>query len=240
MLLQTLNFFNNDWCSSPTVLGRFMKGLYNTLSPKPKYTFIWDVSVVLKYLSSLVPLEKLSLRLLTLKLTALIALSTAPRAQTLVSLDLGCMNILNNKIVFHFRNLLKTSKQDKSFSLEICHYEKECLCAMHTCLHYIDRTKSLRKSQQLLVSYSTLNSVTSSTIARWLKTVLSDAGIDTNQFKAHSYRSAASSAAFSRGCSLDLILKTADWSSAKNFEKFYLREVESRNINFTEAVMDCN
>ena len=99
---------------------------------------------------------------------------------------------------------------------------------MHTCLNYIDKTKSLRKSQQLLVSYSTLNTVTSSTIERWLKTILSDAGIDTNLFKAHSYRSAASSAAFSRGCSLDLILKTADWSSAKNFEKFYLREVESR------------
>ena len=77
---------------------------------------------------------------------------------------------------------------------------------MHTCLHYIDRTKSLRKSQQFLVLYSTLNSVTSSTFARWLKTVLSDVGIDTNQFKAHSYRSAASSAAFYRGCSLDLIL----------------------------------
>ena len=67
--------------------------------------------------------------------------------------------------------------------------------------------------------------------------MLFNSGIDIDKFKAHSYRSAAVSAAFSRGCSLDLILKTADWSSAKNFKKFYLREVESRDVNFSNAVM---
>ena len=47
----------------------------------------------------------------------------------------------------------------------------------------------------------------------WLKEVLFNSDIDTDKVKAHSYRSAAVSAAFSIGCSLDLILKTADWSS---------------------------
>lgn len=237
MLLQTLNFFNNVWCSNPSFISRFMKGLYNTLLPKPRYTFIWDVSVVLRYLSSLVPVGELSLKLLTLKLTALIALSSAPRAQTLVSLNLDCMTVLNSKVVFQFKNLLKTTKQGKSFILELYHYENESLCVMHTLMHYIDRTKNLRKSQQLLVSYCSFKPVSSSTIARWLKTVLFNAGIDINQFKAHSYRSAAVSAAFSRGCSLELILKTADWSSAKNFRKFYLRVTEPRNVDFGEAVM---
>lgn len=48
------------------------------------------------------------------------------------------------------------------------------------------------------------NSVSSSTIARWLKEVLHLAGIDTSIFKAHSYRSASTSAAFSCGISLGL------------------------------------
>lgn len=237
MLLQTLVFFDNVWCNNPKLITRFMKGLYYKRLPTPKYTFIWDVSVVLRYLSSLFPLEKISLKLLTLKVTALIALSTAPRAQTLVSLNLDCMNITENKIVFHFKNLLKTSKQGKHFVIELLHYENEKLCAMHTVTHYLDRTRNVRKSQQLLVSYCSFSAVTSSTIARWLKTVLFNAGIDTNQFKAHSYRSAAVSAAFSKGCSLDVILKTADWSSAKNFRKFYLREVEPSNLGFARAVM---
>ena len=236
-LLQTLNFFGNIWCSNPVLISRFMKGLYHTRSPKPKYLFIWDVSVVLRYLSNLFPLQELTLKILTLKLTALIALSSAPRAQTLMSLNLDYMNVLDTKIVFYFRNLLKTSKQGKNYFLKLHHYEDEKLCAMHTLLHYIDRTSSERKSQQLLVSYCTFKPVSTSTIARWLRMVLVNAGIDIRKFKAHSYHSAAASAAFSRGCSLDLILQTADWSSAKNFRKFYSREVEPRDISFENAVM---
>lgn len=238
MLLQTLNLFNNEWCVNPRFISRFMKGLFNKLLPKPKYSnFIWDVSVVLKYLSSLFPLDKLSLKLLTLKVTALIALSAAPRAQTIISMNLDCMTVLNNKIVFQFKTLLKTSKQGKSYMLELLHFDDEKLCAMHTVLHYINRTKVQRNSQQLLLSYCSHKPVTSSTIARWLKEVLFNSGIDIDKFKAHSYRSAAVSAAFSKGCSLDLILKTADWSSAKNFKKFYLREIEPNNIEFSRAVM---
>lgn len=238
MLLQTLNLFNNEWCVNPRLISRFMKGLFNKLLPKPKYSnFIWDVSVVLKYLSSLFPLDKLSLKLLTLKVTALIALSAAPRAQTIISMNLDCMTVLNNKIVFQFKTLLKTSKQGKSYMLELLHFDDEKLCAMHTVLHYINRTKVQRNSQQLLLSYCSHKPVTSSTIARWLKEVLFNSGIDIDKFKAHSYRSAAVSAAFSKGCSLDLILKTADWSSAKNFKKFYLREIEPNNIEFSRAVM---
>ena len=238
MLLQTLNLFNNEWCVNPRLISRFMKGLFNKLLPKPKYSnFIWDVSVVLKYLSSHFPLDKLSLKLLTLKVTALIALSAAPRAQTIISMNLDCMTVLNNKIVFQFKTLLKTSKQGKSYMLELLHFDDEKLCAMHTVLHYINRTKVQRNSQQLLLSYCSHKPVTSSTIARWLKEVLFNSGIDIDKFKAHSYRSAAVSAAFSKGCSLDLILKTADWSSAKNFKKFYLREIEPNNIEFSRAVM---
>lgn len=96
-----------------------MKGLFYWIPPKPKYVFTWDVSVVLNYLSTLFPLETLSLRLLTLKLTALIALSSAPRAQTFMLLNLDCMTVMDKKVVFSFKDLLKTSKQGKSFVLEI-------------------------------------------------------------------------------------------------------------------------
>ena len=88
MLLQTINLFDNEWCANPKFISRFMKGLFNKLLPKPRYSgFIRDVSVVLKYLSTLFPLDKLSLKLLTLKVTALIALSAAPRAQTIISMN---------------------------------------------------------------------------------------------------------------------------------------------------------
>jgi hypothetical protein len=77
----------------------------------------------------------------------------------------------------------------------------------------------------------TFKSVSTSTNARWLKTVLTLSEIDTSIFQAHSFRSASSSAAFKAGCSLNNTLKTSNWSSAKNFKRFYLRDIQSTSCN---------
>jgi hypothetical protein len=50
---------------------------------------------------------------------------------------------------------------------------------------YIKATKVLRKSRQLLISYATFEKITTSTVARWLRSVLDRAGIDTG-FLRHS------------------------------------------------------
>ena len=100
-------------------------------------------------------------------------------------------------------------------------------------------TKDVRKSNQLFISYCSYNAVTTSTVARWLKNVLSMSGIDISVFKAHSFRGAAASAAFNKGCSVQMILKTGDWSSVRNFYKFYLRRnVSNDELSFAEAVLN--
>ena len=55
-----------------------------------------------------------------------------------------------------------------------------------------------------------------------MKTSLTEAGIDTEIFKAHSVRGASSSTAAAAGVTTVDILKAADWSSAGTFQKFYL------------------
>ena len=69
--------------------------------------------------------------------------------------------------------------------------------------------------------------VTSSTIARWLKTCLQKAGIDTFKFKAHSTRAAAATKAAMSGSTVDEIMKAADWFSEGIFQKFYYRPQHS-------------
>ena len=54
------------------------------------------------------------------------------------------------------------------------------------------------------------DTVTSSTIARWLKTCLAEAGIDTNVFKAHSVRGVSSFTAAAAGVTTADILNVAD------------------------------
>ena len=81
--------------------------------------------------------------------------------------------------------------------------ENEKLCAHSTLLHYVARTASIRQllnSSQVFVSYGEPYKVVSSaTLARWLKAVLSLAGIDTSIFKGHSFRGALTSKAVSLG-----------------------------------------
>ena len=69
--------------------------------------------------------------------------------------------------------------------------------------------------------------VTSSTIARWLKEVIRDAGIDTNIFKAHSVRAASTSAAAMLGISTNEILEATDSSTESTFQRFYYRPTHS-------------
>ena len=55
------------------LVSRLMKGIFQEKPPRPKYTGIWDVSIVLSHLRSLSPVDKLSLKKLTLKLVVLIS-----------------------------------------------------------------------------------------------------------------------------------------------------------------------
>ena len=80
--------------------------------------------------------------------------------------------------------------------------------------------------------------MTGSTIARWLKTCLQEAGIDTRVFKAHSVQGAASSKAAWSGMTVSDILQAADWSSESSFQKFYHRSTDDKNkASFGKAVL---
>ena len=68
--------------------------------------------------------------------------------------------------------------------------------------------------------------VSSQTLARWATDLLSDAGVDTEIFKAHSTRAAASNLQ-ARSLSSIQICKLADWSTTSGvYQKFYQRYAE--------------
>ena len=93
---------------------------------------------------------------------------------------------------------------------------------MVTLRAYEERTQPFRTSSSvdfksiLFLSWiGQHDPVSSSTIARWLKTLMEDAGIDISIFKAHSVRGAASCAG--AGVTSKDILNAADWSSEGTF-----------------------
>ena len=80
--------------------------------------------------------------------------------------------------------------------------------------------------------------VSSSTIARWLKCFMEEAGIDISIFKAHSVRGATCSTAAGAGVTTKHILEAADWTSEGTFQQFYCRNLKKDDkTTFSTAVL---
>ena len=195
----------------------------------PRYQQAWDVNVALDFLRSLPANEGLPLSTLSQKLALLLALTARKRSSELKMLDLRFMRFLPEGVVFQLPGLTKTSSDVKSvFFAKFDDCGK--LCVAHCLQSYIERTKKFRQplapdiAYQLLVSYYRPHKpVKSCSIARWIKTILTRAGINTNVFKSHSTRLASTSKATAGGVPLEEVLRMADWSGTSSFTRFYYR-----------------
>ncbi len=215
------------------LVSRFMKGVFNSRPALTKYKEIWDISTVLTYIKTLYPLEKISLKELTFKVVMLLAILSSQRCQTLHALQTKDLIVTDSKVVFIVKSLLKTSRPgQKETSIELRAYESDkSLCPVHNISTYLLRTESMRKKHsQFFISYiKPHNPVSKDTIGRWLKNVLTRAGIDTAVYSAHSTRAAASSAAKENNVSIRSIMDHAGWSSENTFMKFYNKEIVADN-----------
>lgn len=112
------------------------------------------------------------------------------------------------------------------------------LCIIRHLLLYMENTKNIRGYEMaLLISHKQPHKkVSVQTISRWLKQVLTTAGVDTNIFKSHSIRAAATSAAMELDVPMDQILETAGWSREKKFQQFYHKPVVKPGT-FAESIL---
>ena len=220
---------------------KFMKGVFNMKPPVPRYSHIWDVKPVLEYLRRLSPARKLDLKKLSQKVVILLALTSAQRVQTLSKLSLDNAQITKTKVSFQVDEHIKQSRPGwVGCKVEAVAYPPDRrLCVVTYITHYIERTQSIRnKEQSLLVSYvKPHRKVSESTIARWIKEIMKEAGIDVNTFKSHSTRAASTSTAKPMDVPIEDILKTGGWSTEQTFQKFYRKPVKKQK-DFATAVLD--
>jgi len=188
----------------------------------PRYSTLWDVRVVIRYLKQLGD-NSLSLHNLTIKLVTLLTLARPSRSMDLCKLDIGSRTFTVQGVVFKPQHL-STKQSRPSRPLADFFYprflENPDVCPVTTLQAYKQRTAEFRalkdgkgKTILFLSWIGNHNPVTSSTIARWIKTCLQEAGIDSGVFRAHSTRGAASSKAAWSGVTVSNILQAADWSS---------------------------
>ena len=217
---------SKDLGSEPR-LARFMKGLFRQNPPKPRYAETWDVDTVLRFIVSLGNNKNLSLKELTLKLAFLLAICSPKRVSELAALSLNHLQRSAERWTFFldYRNKNRISGSAHAAKFETFS-ENPLLCPVRCLSDYLKATESVRgTNDKLLLSFTTHKSVQGATVARWIKQMLENAGID-SKFKAHSTRSASTSKAYKAGASIVEIMEAACWSEkGSTFFKFYNREL---------------
>ena len=228
---------------------RLLKGVFESRPSLPRYKDIWNVSVVLDYLTTLSSFEELNLKDLTQKTVMLVTLLSGQRCQTVYVLTISGMRNTNDAVHFEITKLqepitlLKTSKPGKHQGhLEFRPYPVDRRLCVVTCLkQYVKLTEPVRAGHDSLwLSYSKpFKPVSRDTISRWIRNVLENAGINTKLFGAHSTRAASTSAAQSNNVSINTIMDAAGWSRESTFRKFYDKPIQAVE-NFGDKLVSCS
>ena len=177
------------------IISRFMKGIFNSLPITPVKRNVWNPHTVLHFFKTDWPnRETLTLKQLSQKVTMLLLLVSAQRAQTIIALDIDQMILEETKVTFVINKLLKTSKPSQLPQPLVFHaYDHdERLCIVRHVKEYLHRTGSIRTSTQLLIKCcKPFSAIVTDTLRRWVRDVMTLAGIE-DVFTPHSTRKASS------------------------------------------------
>ena len=144
-----------DFGTNP-VITRFMKDVFETRPPTPKYNSIWDVSIVLKHLTKAYPNVTLPLKDLTHKVLMLLLLVSSQRGQSIHLLDLKHMRKEDERYSFDILQHTKTSRPGMSPTrIQIVRYHPDTTICPLACLQeYINRPQQFRGVEtKLIISY---------------------------------------------------------------------------------------
>ena len=240
----TISKIGNTDLSNNRDINTFFKGLYRLRPSLSKYSFTWDVELVLSELESWFPLESLDLTKLTQKLVMLLALGTGFRVQNLAFLKLDDIISTQAGVQLKVTDLIKTSKAGKTCPHAYLPFftSRPKICIAKTIIYYINRTENIRENAKnlILTIRSPHGPASKETISRWIKDVLKICKID-EQFKSHSTRHASTSKAYRAGLDINIIKQAATWSeNSAIFSKFYHRQLIDTRQNFAKSVFNEN
>lgn len=222
---------------------RLLRGVLNKRPPKPRYSHTWNVDIMVKYIISLGKNSSLSLKVLSMKLVTLFALTCPERISTLANLDLRHCYVHPEGVSFQLTIPRKTGSADKPAEAFFARFNQDKkLCPVECFRHYLKLTRNIRPvipsslPDKLFISFKRpFKPVTTTTLGRWLRTFMSAAGIDCQIFKAHSVRGASTTAAAKAFVPLSTIMSMADWSSSSTFRTFYYKPLY--NSDFAIGVL---
>ena len=218
---------------------RFMKGVFNQRPALPRYNVMWDANIMLNHIKSLSPVASLTLKQLTYKLLSLMLLLSGQRGQTVHLIDIRNIDITPNRFNITIGDLTKTTRPGHhTEQLHFKAYAPNRRLCVHTVIQeYLRRTLEIRgKETRLFIGIRPPHrAISRDTLSRWVKEFMRDCGINMAIFAPHSVRSAAVSAVDrSTKVQLKTILRTAGWTTANTFTKYYKKPISE---NFSDGLL---
>ena len=134
------------------------------------------------------------------------------------------MLLQKGKCTFFIKRPIKTTKPGFHHSpIAFSEYPwHRKICIVTTITDYLQITKNLRTTNQLIISYKKPHkALITSTISRWCKVIFGKAGIDIEKYSSHWTRSASTGKAKIKGLSLSEINKAVGWKETSTFRRFY-------------------
>ena len=182
-------------------------GVFKKRSLQPRYTFVWDVEVVLRFIRE-----------------------NGLRVSIMKHLNATFVVKKSNKITFNFNKLHKSWKRGQP-PPSICYYsfpEEPELCVVMVFEEYSKVSQPPRyeeHSQLLLSTIKPETPVFSSAISGQLTQTLQKAGINAEIFKGHSVRSVFSCKVLVSESFLTEVLKKAICSDKSTLQKFFNTDI---------------
>ena len=234
---------------------QFMKGARRKLPTPRALAPSWDLPTVLDALACppFEPLEQVELKMLSLKTALLLALASAKRIGEIHALSVhqactqfspGCtkVSLLPNpafipKIIGSCSPIELAAFYPPPFTSEE-HRRLHTLCPVRALRIYLDRTLSVRKGDQLFVSWAnphTGKPVSKQRLSHWIVGAIALAytsrGLQPPAgLRAHSTRGLATSWALFKGVSIQEVCAAACWASPHTFVRFYKLDVTSPTL----------
>lgn len=221
---------------------KLLKGIYNARPPAPRYANTWDPAHILAHFDAMAT-TTLSRIQISRKVVTLLAITTLLRCTDIASIQASSIITSDTEASFVLGKPRKTQHAGPLTKITVPAWPRnQTICPVACLKAYISSTSHIRdtsNADNLFISTNKpFRAVGSSTIARWIKIQLQEAGIDTTIFNAHSSRGAAASKAASKGIPINSILKQGQWANESTFAKFYRRDIAGDSNATGRAILD--
>ena len=190
--------------------------------------------LLLRYYDNIDSNDNLQFKALVKKTVMFFIILGARKKHALFTLSSDNIIFKENKVILLPNKTMKHAKLNTPLKHLIYHHypEKQKLSIANCLKSCIGIRNALvgEEIKDLTISFEKPDKpVSHEAISRWIKSELTDAGVDTSVFKAHSCRYASSSKTKDISASLNKILKQGCWKCKHTFRTYYSRHIINKD-----------